>query len=127
MKGEQILFLAVLIYFALVVGVYFKFRFAGVKGIWLSFALMAPLFILIITPMAAFGRAWRRGRGGPLSRLKDGGQLVILAYKYFPVLVGLTAQKIVEGSDLGKNRPPVRLLDIMLPCFDGLCGLMTKS
>lgn len=50
MKGEQILFLAVLIYFALVVGVYFKFRFAGVKGIWLSFALMAPLFILIITP-----------------------------------------------------------------------------
>ncbi len=123
MNTDFVIFYVIVVYSSLAVGVLLKFVNAGVKGGWLLFPVIAPLLMLTVTPVAAFKRAFIETKGTFFEKFKTGFRLVIIAYKFFPVLVGAMAKKISSEQSARKAKKLVYVINVVKPYYSGLYDL----
>lgn len=92
--GESLGVGIALVYGSLCIGVYYKFQAQGVRGTDLLYSLFMPFSVLVIAAFGAFKDSMCQTEGGYWRRIHEGCNMVYIAYRYFPVLVGLTAVKL---------------------------------
>lgn len=126
MTPLHIAYYIAIIYISCVIGVYIKFRMHGVKGAIYVHVMVAPVYMLLLTPIYAFRRRFTESKGTLVTKLKKAIKLVMLAYKFFPVLVALEAQDIAKHENKRKKIKYTLVIGGFKPYYAGFNTLSNE-